>query len=129
MVLTACNKSLTVLDPLYINPSLDHVHTDTLNLVRIVEESIFMANIKSAKKRIIQTEWRTEVNRSRRSDMRTYVKRVEMAIEAGDSETAKSAFSETEHRLMRCAQKGLLHRNTAARKLSRLSKQIKGLNA
>ena len=86
-----------------------------------------MANIKSAKKRIIQTERRTEVNRSRRSDMRTYVKKVEVAIEAGDVAAAQSAFSDTEPRLMRCAQKGLLHRNTAARKLSRLSKQIKGL--
>ena len=87
-----------------------------------------MANIKSAKKRIIQTERRTEVNRSRRSDMRTYVKQVEMAIVAGDAAAAQSAFAETEPRLMRCAQKGLLHRNTAARKLSRLSKQIRGLN-
>ena len=87
-----------------------------------------MANIKSAKKRIIQTERRTEVNRSRRSDMRSYVKKVEMAIEAGDAATARSAFEETEPRLMRCAQKGLLHRNTAARILSRLSKQIKGLS-
>ena len=87
-----------------------------------------MANIKSAKKRIIQTERRTEVNRSRRSDMRSYVKKVEMAIESGDAVTAKSAFKNVEPRLMRCAQKGLLHRNTAARKLSRLSKQIKELN-
>ena len=87
-----------------------------------------MANIKSAKKRIIQTERRTEVNRSRRSDMRSYVKKVEMAIEAGDAVTAQSAFKNVEPRLMRCAQKGLLHRNTAARKLSRLSNQIKVLS-
>ena len=87
-----------------------------------------MANIKSAKKRIVQTERRTEVNRSRRSDLRTSVKKVEMAIEAGDAVAAQSAFTETEPRLMRCAQKGLLHRNNAARKLSRLSKQIRGLN-
>ena len=87
-----------------------------------------MATIKSAKKRIIQTGRRTEVNRSRRSDMRSYVKKVEMAIEAGDAVTAQSAFKNAEPRLMRCAQKGLMHRNTAARKLSRLSKQIKGLS-
>jgi small subunit ribosomal protein S20 len=88
-----------------------------------------MANIKSAKKRIIQTERRTEVNRSRRSGMRTHVKMVEKAIEAGDAGAAQSAFKGVEPRLMRCAQKGLMHRNTAARKLSRLSKQIKGLNS
>jgi len=87
-----------------------------------------MANIKSAKKRIVQTERRTEVNRGRRSDMRTHVKMVETAIEAGDSVAAQSAFRDVEPRLMRCAQKGLMQRNTAARKLSRLSKQIKGLN-
>jgi len=87
-----------------------------------------MANIKSAKKRIVQTERRTEVNRSRRSDMRTHVKIVETAIEAGDVVAAKSAFRDVESRLVRCAQKGLMHRNTAARKLSRLFKQIKELN-
>ncbi len=88
-----------------------------------------MANIKSAKKRIIQTERRTAVNRNRRSDMRTHVKIVEKAIEKGDAVAAQSAFKEVEPRLMRSAQKGLLHRNTAARKLSRLSNKLKGLNS
>jgi small subunit ribosomal protein S20 len=86
-----------------------------------------MANIKSAKKRIIQTERRTEVNRSRRSDMRTSIKLVESAIGTGDVKKARSALNNVEPRLMRCAQKGLLHRNTATRKLSRLSKQIKNM--
>ena len=88
-----------------------------------------MANIKSAKKRIIQTERRTAVNRNRRSDMRTHVKIFEKAIEKGDAVAAQSAFKEVEPRLMRSAQKGLLHRNTAARKLSRLSNKLKGLNS
>ena len=88
-----------------------------------------MANIKSAKKRILQTERRTEVNRNRRSDMRTHVKIVEKAIENGDALAAKSAFKEVEPRLMRSAQKGLLHRKTAARKLSRLSNKLKGLDS
>ena len=88
---------------------------------------MFMANIKSAKKRIIQTERRTEVNRSRRSDMRTSIKTVESAIVTGDVKTARSALADVGPRLMRCAQKGLLHRNTATRKLSRLSKQIKNM--
>ena len=87
-----------------------------------------MANIKSAKKRIIQTLRRAEVNRSRRSDMRTHIKLVESAIEAGDLKSAQSALTDVEPRLMRCAQKGILHRNTAARKLSRLSKKIKNLD-
>ncbi len=88
-----------------------------------------MANIKSAKKRILQTERQTAVNRNRRSDMRTFVKVVEEAIEAGDATAAQAAFAVAQPKLMRSAQKGLLHRNTASRKLSRLSKQIKGLNA
>ena len=87
-----------------------------------------MANIKSAKKRIIQTLRRAEVNRSRRSDMRTYIKLVESAIEAGDLKLAQSALTDVEPRLMRCAQKGILHRNTATRKLSRLSTKIKNLD-
>ena len=87
-----------------------------------------MANIKSAKKRIIQTLRRAEVNRSRRSDMRTYIKLVESAIEAGDLKSAQSALTDAEPRLMRCAQKGILHRNTATRKLSRLSKKVKNLD-
>ena len=89
----------------------------------------FMANIKSAKKRIRQTERQSVVNRSRRSDMRSQVKLVEQAIEAGDATAAQAAFNEAQPKLMRSAQKGLLHSNTASRKLSRLSKQIKGLSA
>lgn len=88
-----------------------------------------MAQIKSAKKRILQTARQTAVNRNRRSDMRTYVKAVEQAIEAGDAKAAQAAFADAQPKLMRSAQKGLLHRNTASRKLSRLSKQIKSLGA
>jgi small subunit ribosomal protein S20 len=88
-----------------------------------------MANIKSAKKRILQTERRSLVNSSRRSKMRTDVKIVEQEIAAGNVEAARAAFEIAQPRLMRSAQKGLMHRNTASRKLSRLSKQIKGLNA
>ena len=86
-----------------------------------------MANIKSAKKRILQTERKSEVNRGRRSDMRTQVKLVEKAIESGDVVAAKKALKTAEPKLMRSAQKSLLHRNTASRKISRLSKKIKSL--
>ena len=86
-----------------------------------------MANIKSAKKRILQTERKSEVNRSRRSEMRTQVKLVEKAIESGDIGGAKEALEKAEPKLMRSAQKNLLHRNTASRKLSRLSKKIKSI--
>jgi len=88
-----------------------------------------MANIKSAKKRIVQTQRRTEVNRSRRSDMRTHVKMVEKAIIGGDIVAAQTAFKAVEPKLMRSAQKGILNRNTARRKLSRLAKKIKSINS
>ena len=88
-----------------------------------------MANIKSAKKRILQTERKSEVNRGRRSDMRTQVKLVEKAIESGDVVAAEEALKTAEPKLMRSAQKSLLHRNTASRKISRLSKKIKSLKA
>ena len=86
-----------------------------------------MANIKSAKKRILQTERKSEVNRGRRSDMRTQVKLVEKAIESGDVVAAKEALKTAEPKLMRSAQKSLLHRNAASRKVSRLSNKIKSL--
>ncbi len=88
-----------------------------------------MANIKSAKKRIRQIERRSAVNRNRLTRMRTYVKQVEEAIANGDAAAAQTAFNEAQPQMMRSAQKGLLHRNTASRKLSRLSKQIKNLSA
>ena len=88
-----------------------------------------MANIKSAKKRIRQIERRSAVNRSRLTRMRTYVKQVEQAIAAGDAQAARAAFNEAQPQMMRSAQKGLSHRNTASRKLSRLSNQIKSLSA
>jgi len=86
-----------------------------------------MANHKSAEKRNRRRLRRTLINHSRLSRIRTHVKRVENAIKAGDKEAAGTAFQAAEPELMRGAGKGILHRNTAARKLSRLSKQIKAL--
>ncbi|MBT3916751.1 MAG: 30S ribosomal protein S20 [Rhodospirillaceae bacterium] len=88
-----------------------------------------MANIKSAKKRIRQIERRSAVNRTRLTRMRTHVKQVEQAIADGDAAAAQTAFNEAQPQMMRSAQRGLLHRNTASRKLSRLSKQIKEMSA
>lgn len=86
-----------------------------------------MANHKSAEKRIRQTERRTEVNRNRISRIRTFVKKVEGAIESGDKSAASEAFKSAQPELMRGVSKGVLHRNTVARKLSRLSARIKAL--
>ncbi len=86
-----------------------------------------MANIRSAKKRIRQTARKTGVNRNRLSRMRTYVKKVETAIAAGDKDAAGAALKEAQPEIMRGVTKGLLHRNTAARKVSRLNARVKAL--
>mgnify|MGYP000353490771 FL=1 len=86
-----------------------------------------MANIKSAKKRVITSEKARRHNASRRSMMRTYMKRVVAAIEAGQKETAQEAFTALVPVLDRYATKGLIHKNKAARHKSRLNAKINAL--
>ncbi len=86
-----------------------------------------MANTKSAKKAVRQITRRTAVNRQRRSKMRTFVRKVEEAISAGDQAAAKTALAAAEPILMRAAQKGIVHKNTASRKVSRLSASVAAL--
>ncbi len=86
-----------------------------------------MANHKSAEKRIRQTERRTIVNRARMSRIRTFIKKVESAIAAGDKATAQQALREAQPEMQRGVSKGVLHANTVSRKLSRLSGRIKAL--
>jgi small subunit ribosomal protein S20 len=86
-----------------------------------------MANTTSAKKAARKIARRTEVNKARRSRMRTVVRKVEEAIESGNRATALDAFKAAEPELVRAAQKGVLHRNTASRKVSRLTARIAAL--
>lgn len=86
-----------------------------------------MANTTSAKKAVRKIERRTAVNRSRRSQMRTYVKKVEEALASGDAGAAAAALSDAEPLIMRAAQKGIVHKNTASRKVSRLAHRVKTL--
>lgn len=88
-----------------------------------------MANTPSAKKAARKIEARTEVNKGRRSRVRTYVRKLEDAIAAGDKDAAAAAFKAAEPELMRGVAKGVLHKNTAARKVSRLSKRLKQMSA
>jgi small subunit ribosomal protein S20 len=88
-----------------------------------------MANTKSAKKATRKIERRTAVNRARRSRMRTYVRKVEEALRTGDAAAATAAFADAQPALIRAAQLGVVHRNTASRKVSRLSKAIKAMTA
>ena len=86
-----------------------------------------MAHHKSAKKRIRRNARRAEINRSRVSRIRTFVKKVELAISTGDKPAAETALRAAQPELHRGVNKGVLHRNTAARKLSRLSTRIKAI--
>lgn len=86
-----------------------------------------MANTSSAKKAVRQIERRTAVNRSRRSQMRTFLRKVEEAISGGDAGVAETALSDAAPLVMRASQKGLLHKNTASRTVSRLTKRVKAM--
>lgn len=86
-----------------------------------------MANTKSAEKAARKTQRRNVINRARTSRVRTYVKKVEDAIASGDKKAAQAAFKEAQPVLQAGVNKGTVHKNTIARKISRLSKRIKAL--
>ncbi|HKX80534.1 MAG TPA: 30S ribosomal protein S20 [Novosphingobium sp.] len=86
-----------------------------------------MANTPQARKRIRRNEARTLVNTNRVSRIRTFVKKVEAAISGGDKAAAAEALKAAQPELARGVAKGVLHRNTASRKLSRLSKRVAAL--
>jgi small subunit ribosomal protein S20 len=86
-----------------------------------------MANTKSAKKAARQTVRRTAVNKSRASQVKSYVRKVEEAIASGDREAAKAALAAAQPVLMRSAQKKVLPKKAASRKVSRLSSRLKAM--
>ncbi|MCR5509075.1 MAG: 30S ribosomal protein S20 [Lachnospiraceae bacterium] len=83
-----------------------------------------MANIKSAKKRILVIATKTERNKAARSRVKTFVKKVYAAIEAGDKAAADTALKEAISEISKAASKGIYHKNTASRKISRLTKAV-----
>ncbi|MDO5370804.1 30S ribosomal protein S20 [Paracoccus sp. (in: a-proteobacteria)] len=88
-----------------------------------------MANTPQSQKRARQTERRTAVNKARRSRIRTYLRKVEEAIAGGDAQVAAEALKAAQPELMRGVTKGVVHKNTAARKMSRLAARVKTLSA
>lgn len=86
-----------------------------------------MANTPQAKKRIRRNDRRAEINGNRIGRIRTFVKKVEAALAAGDKATAASALAEVQPELQRGVAKGVLHKNTASRKFSRLTKRVSAL--
>ena len=88
-----------------------------------------MANTPSAKKATRKIAARTAVNKNRRSRVRTFVRKVEEALAAGDKAEAQVAFAAAQPELARAASRGVMHRNTASRKISRLAQRLKTLSA
>ena len=88
-----------------------------------------MANTTSAKKATRKIARRTAVNKNRRSRVRTFVRKVEEAIAAGDKVAAEAALKAAQPELQRAATKGVMHRNTASRKVSRLANRVKTISA
>jgi small subunit ribosomal protein S20 len=84
-----------------------------------------MANTPGAKKAIRKIERRTEVNKARRSRVRTFLRKFEDALTGGDLTAARAAFVEAQSELMRAVSKGVVHKNTGSRKVSRLAAQLK----
>jgi small subunit ribosomal protein S20 len=88
-----------------------------------------MANSPSSKKRARQNERRADVNKARRSRMRTFIRKVEEAIATGDHDAAATALRLAQPEIMRSVSRGVVHGNTASRKISRLSGRVKALQA
>ena len=88
-----------------------------------------MANTPSAKKAARKIAHRTAVNGARRSRVRTFLRKVEEAIAAGSADEARTALAAAEPEIMRAAQKGVLHKNTASRKVSRLAARVRAISA
>ena len=88
-----------------------------------------MANNSSARKRIRQTEKRTVRNKARKSRVRSFLRKVEEAVKSGDKAAAQEAFRAAQPEMQRAATKGVVHANTVARKLSRLSARVKSVGA
>jgi small subunit ribosomal protein S20 len=88
-----------------------------------------MANTSSAKKAARQTIRRTEINKSRHTRLKTQVRKVEEAIASGDKSAAEAALKAAEPMLARTAQKGVIHKRTASRKVSRLAARVKSIGA
>jgi small subunit ribosomal protein S20 len=88
-----------------------------------------MANHTSAKKRIRRNARRAAINGARMSRIRTFVKKVEMAIESGEAENARTALRNAQPEIQRGVTRGVLHRNTASRKISRLAARVKAVAA
>lgn len=83
-----------------------------------------MANIKSAQKRILVSEKKTAINKARKTEIKTYMKKFDMAIENGNVEEAKELLKKIDKQLKRASHRNLIHKNNASRKISKLNKKL-----
>lgn len=88
-----------------------------------------MANIKSAKKRVLVNQKKHDLNQSYKSDMRSQIKRVEKLVQTNDAENAKSALQKATKKIDKAVQKGIVHQNNGNRQKSRLTKKVNELSA
>ena len=98
-----------------------------MNFISHILEVFRLANIKSAKKRILVTETRAARNKAIRSEVKTSIKKVEAAVAANDKEAAKAALTVAISTIESASSKGIYHKNNSARKVSRLTKLVNGL--
>ncbi len=96
---------------------------DKITVVRL-EEVKQLANIKSAKKRIGITEKRTEMNKGKKTEIKTYMKKFDNAIDAGNIDEARTILNVLDKKLKRAAHNNIIHMNNASRKISRLTKKL-----
>lgn len=89
-----------------------------------LEEVKLLANIKSAEKRILVTEKRTAINKSRKSEIKTYIKKFDNAVANGNLDEARVLLNAIDKKLKRAAQRNVIHKNAVSRKVSRLTKKL-----
>jgi small subunit ribosomal protein S20 len=121
--------------PLYVDPPpiLPYIRASNFHRparrARSHEKLLSMANTPGSKKAVRKIARRTEVNTARRSRVRTFLRKFDEALTSGDAAAAKDAFVKAQSELMRAVTKGVVHKNTGSRKVSRLAAQLKKMSA
>ena len=111
----------------YIRSSVSGFNAKQILLLNYDLEVYGLANIKSAKKRVITSQVRAERNKAIKSRVKTYVKKVDAAVAAGDKAAAEAALPVAIGEISKAASKGIYHKNTAARKVSRITKAVNAM--
>ncbi len=125
--MTSHNSYFTMNEYVSVERSVSGSAEQKMNFISHILEVFRLANIKSAKKRILVTETRAARNKAIRSEVKTSIKKVEAAVAANDKEAAKAALTVAISTIESASSKGIYHKNNSARKVSRLTKLVNGL--